>query len=120
MNDIDFIVGALLEMPAEGAKVGPTARCIIADNFNRYKIGDRFFYDVPGQPGSFTPGTHWILTIRYERNFIEIKYLVLTFKKYLFTEQLQILKYMNLGHVICATSNIQFLPKDIFMPLNSR
>jgi len=56
VDDIDFIVGALLEIPAEGAKVGPTARCIIADSFYRYKVGDRFFYDVRGQPGSFTPG----------------------------------------------------------------
>jgi len=58
VDDIDFIVGALLEMPAEGSKVGLTSRCIIADNFYRQKIGDRFFYDILGQPGSFTPGRH--------------------------------------------------------------
>lgn len=56
MDDIDFIVGALLEAPVKGAKVGPTSRCIIADSFYRYKVGDRFFYDVPDQPGSFTAG----------------------------------------------------------------
>lgn len=36
--------------------VGPTARCVIADGFYRLRVADRFFYDVQGQPGSFTPG----------------------------------------------------------------
>jgi len=56
VDDIDFIVGALLETPVKGTKVGPMARCIIFDSFRRYKSGDRFFHDVRGQPGSFTPG----------------------------------------------------------------
>ncbi|XP_060842044.1 peroxidase-like [Rhopalosiphum padi] len=90
VDDIDFIVGALLEMPAEGSKVGPTSQCIIADNFYRQKIGDRFFYDVRGQPGSFTP------------------------------DQLHTLKNVNFGNVICATSNLRYLPEDIFMPFDSK
>lgn len=59
VDDVDFVVGALLETPQEdsGAKIGPTARCILADSFNRYKTGDRYFYDVRDQPGSFTSGT---------------------------------------------------------------
>ncbi len=56
MNDIDLMVGILLEKPSDGAIVGPTTQCIIADAFYRYKAGDRFFYDVQGQPGSFTKG----------------------------------------------------------------
>lgn len=56
MNDIDLMVGILLEKHSDGAIVGPTAQCIIADGFYRYKSGDRFFYDVQGQPGSFTKG----------------------------------------------------------------
>lgn len=56
VDDIDLMVGLLLEKRAEGTLVGHTARCLIADGFYRYKTGDRFFYDVQGQPGSFTPG----------------------------------------------------------------
>lgn len=56
MNDIDLMVGILLEKNSDGAIVGPTARCLIADGFYRYKADDRFFYDVKGQPGSFTDG----------------------------------------------------------------
>jgi len=35
---------------------GPTGSCVIADSFYRFRNGDRFFYDVKGQPGSFTSG----------------------------------------------------------------
>lgn len=66
VDDIDFMVGALLEIPARGAKVGPTSRAILADGFYRYKNGDRFFYDVQGQPGSFTSGNtkHFLLKVQ--------------------------------------------------------
>lgn len=37
--------------------VGPSAACVIGDSFYRFRAGDRFFYDVQGQPGSFSPGT---------------------------------------------------------------
>lgn len=50
----------LLEKLSDGAIVGPTARCLIADGFYRFKAGDRFFYDVKGQPGSFTTGKNII------------------------------------------------------------
>lgn len=54
VNDVDLFVGLLLEKRSDGAIVGPTTRCLIADGFYRYKAGDRFFYDVQGQPSSFT------------------------------------------------------------------
>lgn len=57
VDDVDLIVGALLEPPAEKAMVGPTARCVIADVFYRIRYGDRFFFDVKDQPGSFTSRT---------------------------------------------------------------
>jgi len=43
-------VGALLEPPVDGGTVGPTAQCLIADVFHRIRFGDRFFFDVKGQP----------------------------------------------------------------------
>lgn len=64
MEDIDLVVGLLLEKPSDGAMVGPTTRCIIADSFYRFKAGDRFFYDVQGQPGSFTPGKFNLIRMR--------------------------------------------------------
>ncbi|XP_022171593.1 peroxidase-like [Myzus persicae] len=44
-NDIDLLVGVLLEKHAEDAMVGPTMRCIIREQFLRTKKADIFFYD---------------------------------------------------------------------------
>ncbi|KAK3850067.1 hypothetical protein Pcinc_043201 [Petrolisthes cinctipes] len=45
---------AISERHASGAILGPTFRCIVADQFARLKQGDRFFYDLGGQPTSFS------------------------------------------------------------------
>ncbi|XP_016663746.2 peroxidase isoform X2 [Acyrthosiphon pisum] len=47
-NDIDLLVGALLEKHVDDAMVGPTMRCIIREQFVRTRIADRYFYDAPG------------------------------------------------------------------------
>lgn len=56
VHDIDYHVGILLENKVNDSMVGPTGSCVIADCFRRMRNGDRFFYDVQGQPGSFTSG----------------------------------------------------------------
>ena len=43
-----------MEKPVEDALVGETFLCLIGDTFARVKKGDRFFYDLAGQAGSFT------------------------------------------------------------------
>lgn len=54
--------------------------------------------------------------LRYKTNGVVPKDLCLM--KHLISAQLQTLKTMNFGQVICATSNLQYLPEDVFMPLN--
>lgn len=54
VDDIDFFIAGVSERKVEGALVGPTFQCIIADQFLKLKQGDRFFYDLAGQSGSFT------------------------------------------------------------------
>ncbi|XP_027853265.2 peroxidase-like [Aphis gossypii] len=84
VDDIDLLVGALLESPVDDGTVGPTAQCIIADVFYRIRYGDRFFFDVQNQRGSYSQ------------------------------EQVRILKNLDLGHVLCATTELEEVPKYIF------
>lgn len=57
VEDVDMYTGALAELPLEGSLVGPTVTCLLADQFLRLKIGDRFWYETDQQPQAFTPGT---------------------------------------------------------------
>ena len=45
-----------METPKDDALIGDTFSCLIGDTFARVKYGDRFFYDLEGQAGSFSIG----------------------------------------------------------------
>lgn len=53
-DDVDLLVGGLAERVTDDVATGFTFRCIIGEQMLRTKKGDRFFYDVPNQPSSFT------------------------------------------------------------------
>lgn len=53
-QDIDLFIGMMSETPSRGALVGPTTLCILGDQFARLKKGDKFFYELGNQPGSFS------------------------------------------------------------------
>ncbi|MPC38868.1 Chorion peroxidase [Portunus trituberculatus] len=54
VDDIDFFVGGMSEKPVSGGLLGWTFLCVVGDQFARLKKGDRYFYDLGGQPGSFS------------------------------------------------------------------
>ena len=56
VEDVDPYVGMFLEDKEPGALVGKTFLCIIGDQFARLRLGDRYFYDLQGQSGSFNLG----------------------------------------------------------------
>ncbi|XP_036328588.1 uncharacterized protein LOC118740935 isoform X2 [Rhagoletis pomonella] len=53
-DDVDLLVGALLEDPAVGALFGPTITCLLTRQFELLKKSDRFWYENDIPPSSFT------------------------------------------------------------------
>nr|XP_024214055.1 peroxidase-like [Halyomorpha halys] len=54
-SDVDLWSGGVSERPLPGSMIGPTFGCIIATQFSYARRGDRFWYELPNQPSSFTP-----------------------------------------------------------------
>ncbi|GFR24013.1 peroxidasin [Trichonephila clavata] len=54
IEDIDLLPGGLGEYHEEGSLVGPTYTCLINKQFLALRRGDRFWFENPNQPGSFT------------------------------------------------------------------
>ncbi|KAF3422145.1 hypothetical protein E2986_01880 [Frieseomelitta varia] len=52
--DVDLWSGGVSERPLPGSMLGPTFACIIATQFSYSRRGDRFWYELPNQPSSFT------------------------------------------------------------------
>ncbi|XP_072947670.1 salivary peroxidase/catechol oxidase-like [Epargyreus clarus] len=53
VDDIDLYTGAVAEEP-KGRLLGPTLTCLIADQFMRLKVADRFWYETGDETVAFT------------------------------------------------------------------
>jgi Animal haem peroxidase. len=58
MDDVDLIVGGILENPEFGVVLGPTFTCLLALQFISIRNGDRFWYENDIPPSSFTRGNY--------------------------------------------------------------
>jgi len=89
VDDIDLYVGAGLEVKVPETRLGLTNLCIFTEQFYRLKWGDRFWYEVGGQPH--------------------------TFKK----DQLQEIRKASISRLLCDNSdNIHKVPKRGFIAVS--
>ena len=56
VGDIDLFIGGLSERPLSGAVVGPTFGCLLGQQFQILKKGDRFWYENNIPPSAMTKG----------------------------------------------------------------
>ncbi|CAH0394955.1 unnamed protein product [Bemisia tabaci] len=55
VDDVDLSVGGSLERHIENTLLGPTFLCLSLEQFYRTRVSDRFFYEQPHSPNTFTP-----------------------------------------------------------------
>lgn len=60
-EDVDLWSAGVSERSIDDSIVGPTFSCIIAKTFSDLKKGDRFWYENPGLPNSFTLGNYLLV-----------------------------------------------------------
>lgn len=54
-SEIDLWSGGVSEKAMPGSMLGPTFSCVISLQMSNTRRGDRFWYELPNQPSSFTP-----------------------------------------------------------------
>uniref|UniRef100_A0A2S2NAX9 Peroxidase n=1 Tax=Schizaphis graminum TaxID=13262 RepID=A0A2S2NAX9_SCHGA len=90
VDDVDYYVGGLLEKTKPGSMLGHTFQCVVGEMFFRLKYGDRFYYEFGNQIGSFK------------------------------LDQLNEIRKTTLGLIVCITSDINSVQKNMFEVPSSR
>ena len=102
IGNVDIWVGGMAEDPVNGAKVGPTFQCLLAEQFRRLRDGDRLIEFLFEYYNNWII-VNWLFRFWYENPGV--------FKP----EQLTQIKQSTLSRVICDSSDdILEVTKNVF------
>lgn len=112
VEDVDALVGMLLEKPTNGI-LGPVATCIISKQFYNSKYGDRFFYTHQSNPYAFTTGKD--ILSRFSDIWLLIQ------NKFSFnTDQLREIESVTFANFLCWITDVSEVPDESFLAPSQR
>ncbi|XP_011700902.1 PREDICTED: uncharacterized protein LOC105457760 isoform X2 [Wasmannia auropunctata] len=85
VEDVDLLVGGILEIPATGVAVGPTFECLLKKQFVTMRNSDRFWYENDIPPSGLTAA------------------------------QLAEIRKVSLASILCANTNIRRIQPRVFI-----
>ncbi|XP_015597950.1 uncharacterized protein LOC107269047 [Cephus cinctus] len=85
VDDVDLLIGGILETPVGGAAVGPTFTCLLKKQFAKLRNSDRFWYENDLPPSSLS------------------------------SEQLSEIRKVSLAGIICANLGIAKIQSNAFI-----
>ncbi|XP_040062962.1 peroxidase [Ixodes scapularis] len=83
-EDLDLVAGLALEKPVLGSFYGPTAVCIMGEQYYRLKYADRFWFEHLYHPGAFSK------------------------------DQVRDILKVSMATLICRNTDVEFLQRNVF------
>lgn len=83
-EDLDLVAGLVLEKPVPGSFYGPTAVCIMGEQYYRLKYADRFWFEHLYHPGAFSK------------------------------DQVHDIMKISMATLICRNTDVEFLQRNVF------
>lgn len=102
--DVDLFTGTLLEKKEETVFYGRVGRCVIAEQFQRFKFGDRFFYSF------VLPKCKWLLLILFKTKI---------FISCILPAKLREVNEVTISDLFCQVTKINEVPGEGFHTYDS-
>lgn len=115
VNDIEPMVGILLEK-RRGNFIGKIGGCLVAEQFHRFKYGDRFFYSHRDNPHRFSKG--FVLNL-FNKLFCTLLPNS-NFYKYNITDQLREIRKMTFAQLVCIVTDMGRVPRKGFVAVSKK